>query len=352
MLTDTLIFKEDIENILGDKNIPWSKLDGKTVLVTGATGLIGFWLVNALVCYGKASPAPPRVLAFVRNPEKAKAMYAQYEREGRLAFIEGDICRKPETGEGVDYIIHAASETASNSFVSKPVETIHTALSGTKNMLELAREQKCKGFIYLSSMEAYGSPTDESPLTEDAPAYFSTGSVRSSYPESKRMCEVLTTAYAEEYGIPARSIRLAQTFGPGVAKTDARVFADFSRKALAGENIVLATKGDSKRMYLYTADAVRAILTVLLKGENGQCYNAANESSYCSILEMAQLVSELFSGGKSKILFDKDEKNARKYPPAHKLYLDISRLKELGWTAKASLEEMFERMVCAMDEVS
>ena len=349
MLTDTPIFKEDIENILGDKNIPWSKLDGKTVLVTGATGLIGFWLVNALVCYGKISPAPPRVLAFVRNPEKAKAMYAQYAGDDRLAFIEGDVCRKPETGEGVDYIIHAASETASSSFVSKPVETIHTALSGTKNMLELAREQKCKGFIFLSSMEAYGSPTDESPLTEDAPAYFSTGSVRSSYPESKRMCEVLTTAYAEEYSIPAKSIRLAQTFGPGVAKTDARVFADFSRKALSGEDIVFATKGDSKRMYLYTADAVRAILTVLLKGENGQCYNAANESSYCSILEMAQLVSELFSGGKSKIVFHIDSNQSKKFLATHRLRMDVSKLEGLGWMPGIPLGEMFERMVSVMN---
>ena len=128
-----------------------------------------------------------------------------------------------------------------------------------------------------------------------------------------------------------------------------RVFADFARKAVHGEDIILATPGDSTRMYLYTADAVRAILTVLLKGESGQCYNAANEATYCSIMEMAQMVSDAFSGGKSSVRFSGDAEAAKKYPPGHRLRLDTGKLKGLGWQPGTNLREMYARMIETME---
>ena len=343
---------EDLQHIVADENIPWHELDGKTVLVTGATGLIGSNIVNTLLFYGERTEMPPHVLGFVRNREKAERVFADQlaEHMDELSFIVGDICSPAEISSQVDYIIHAASDTASRSFVERPAEIMRTAVNGTWNMLELAREKQVKSFVYLSSMEAYGSPTEERLLTEDAPAYFDSSAIRSCYPESKRLCETSTTAYAAEYGVPAKSVRLAQTFGPGIAQSDVRVFADFSRKALAGEDIVLATKGDSQRMYLYTADAVRAILTVLLKGENGKCYNAANPDTYCSVLEMAQLVSRLFSEGRTKVVFSTDPHDAEKYPPGHKLKLDVSKLASLGWSAYTALPDMYLRMIQGMEK--
>ena len=343
---------EDLQRIVADDNIPWHELDGKTILVTGATGLIGSNIVNALLYYGERTALPPRVLAFVRNREKAERVFSEQlaEHADMLSFVVGDICDPAELDGQVDYIIHAASDTASRNFISRPVEIIHTAVIGTWNMLELARKKNLKSFVYLSSMEAYGSPTEERLLTEDAPAYFDSSALRSCYPESKRMCEMSAAAYAAEYQVPAKCVRLAQTFGPGIAQSDVRVFADFSRKALAGENIVMATKGDSQRMYLYTADAVRAILTVLLKGENGKCYNAANPATYCSVLEMAQLVGQLFSEGRTKVIFSTDPRDAQKYPPGHKLKLDVSRLASLGWHAYTALPDMYLRMIQGMEK--
>ena len=330
MWKDNAVYREDLQRIVADRNIPWQELDGKTVLVTGATGLIGSTLVNALLYYGEKTASPPRVLAFVRNEEKARCLYREQlaAHSLYLSFVVGDICAPAAVPGPVDYIIHAASETA--------------------NMLELAREKQVKAFLYLSSMEAYGSPTEEKILTEDAPACFNSMAVRSCYPESKRMCEMLTAAYASEYRVPGRVVRLAQTFGPGIAPDDVRVFAAFARKALAGEDIELATRGDSKRMYLYTADAARAILTILLMGEPGCCYNAANPDTYCSIYEMAQMVSRQFSDGQTKILFSSDRSAAEKYPPGHRLKLDVTKLTALGWRPSTGLEEMYSRMIAGM----
>ncbi len=351
MWKDMPVYREDLDGIIADKNIEWKKLDGKTVLVTGATGLIGSNVVNALLYYGEESDNPPRVVALVRNQEKARHIYEKQLATcgSRISFIVGDIRESKKYEGNIDYIVHAASETASVNFIKRPVETIQTAFLGTQNMLELAREKRVRAFLYLSSMEAYGFPATEQLLTEDAPAYFSSSAIRSSYPEGKRVSEMLTAAYVSEYGVPACSVRLAQTFGPGISRDDGRVFADFALKAIRGKDIVLVTPGNSARMYLYTADAVRAILTVLLKGKPGECYNAANEVTYCSIIEMARMVAAVFSRGKSDVRFSVDADAARKYSPVHNLKLDTTKLKSLGWKASVDLEQMYSRMIEAME---
>ena len=347
MWTGHSTYLEDLEQAIQNKSVFGTDLEGKTILVTGATGLVGQNIVNALLYFGLKSSAAPKVLALVRNEEKAKKLFAQQKKdcEDNLQFLIGDVINLPDITCKIDHIIHGASQTASAAFVKNPVETIETAVTGTKNLLELAKNKQVDSFVYLSSMEAYGSPTEEVPLSENAAACFDSMAVRSCYPESKRMCEALCAAYAAEYGVPAKAVRLAQTFGLGVSGEDVRVFADFARKALKGEDIVMLTKGDSCRMYLYTMDAAEAILTVLLRGQNGACYNAANKETYCSIKEMAELVSQILSDGKSKVTVQLNEENMKKYPPAHKLMLDTAKLEGLGWRANYSLDEMYRRMV-------
>ena len=166
---------------------------------------------------------------------------------------------------------------------------------------------------------------------------------RSCYPESKRMCEMICTSYAEEYGVPAMSIRLAQTFGPGVDPGDRRVFAMMTRNAIAGEDIVLATKGTSRHPYLYTAQAVTAILTVLLSGGPGETYNAANPATYCSIFEMGEMVAEKIAGGKISVRVDENG-DASRYPAPSFLNMDISRISRLGWRPDHDLVWMYRRL--------
>lgn len=347
MIDINTVFRKDLDDICEKSSIPFSEFDGRNILITGATGLIGFHIASAFLHYGQHSGNGPKVTAVVRNPEKAKAMFAGFEGTN-LKFIVSDI-KESFTAEGeVDYIIHAASLTESRAFVNEPVETIHTAVWGTANLLELAKRKKVKSFVYLSSMEVYGTPDTDDKITENHGTDLNTMVVRTSYPESKRLCESMCRAYAGEYHIPVKVVRLTQTFGPGVTYDDSRVFAQFARCVIENKDIVLHTKGETKRSYLYTADAVTAILTVLLKGNNGTAYNAAKEETYCSIYEMARLVACKCAEGKIKVVIRQEDTEQFGYAPVLKMNLDTQKLRNLGWSPKVDLEDMFSRLCESM----
>lgn len=318
-------------------------LKHKTILITGATGLIGRSLIN-YIFKNISEREMPTIIALVRNEEKAAAIFSHIPKEN-IKFVIGDVTGQLEIEDGIDYIIHAASQTASKAFVNQPVETIQTALNGTVNMLELAREKQVESFVYLSSMEVYGSPDTDEKISEDHGTNLNTMAVRSSYPEGKRMCEAICTAYCSEYGVPAKIVRLTQTFGPGVGYNDGRVFAEFARCAIEKRNIILHTKGETTRCYLYTEDAAAAIFTVLLKGKNGEAYNAANEETYCTILEMAQMVAKECADGKIEVEIQIEDESKYGYAPVLKMNLDAQKLKRLGWSAKYDLKDMFTRMI-------
>ncbi|MCR5507783.1 MAG: NAD(P)-dependent oxidoreductase [Lachnospiraceae bacterium] len=308
----------------------------KTILITGATGLIGQSLVRHFAACGA------KVISLVRDIEKARRMFGEDER---ISYIVTDITRLDTEGLDIDYIIHAASVTSSRAFIDDPVGVSFTAVEGTRRVLELAKNSGIKSMVYLSSMEVYGAPASDEKIYEDHASNIDTMQVRSAYPESKRMCESLCASYHSQFGVPVKVIRLTQTFGPGVRYDDGRVFAEFVRCVIEGRDIVLHTKGETKRSYLYTEDAVSAVETVLLKGTDGEAYNAANEDTYCSIREMAELVaSECAPGSIGVVIEDKGNAAAFGYAPVLKMNLSTDKLKALGWEAKHPLKEMYEKM--------
>ena len=353
MWLETPVFKEDMEQIVQSDFIHWKRLDRKTVFITGATGLIGYYMTNALLYRNLTRGSDIRILALVRSEEKARAMYrAQLETaEGQLQFIPGDLEAVPEIREKVDYIIHGGGPTASRFFVEHPVETIRTALSGTIEMLELGRKNHAEGMVYLSSMEVYGTNTEERKITERSPAFLDTMSARNSYPESKRMCENLCVSYFSEYKVPVNIIRLTQTFGPGVTADDQRVFAQFMRSCISGEDIVLLTEGKTRRSYLYLADAATAILAALLYDTYGEAYNAANEDTYCSIKEMAEMAAEELGGGRVQVRVQPTgEDRTKAYLPTAYTDLETKKLKQLGWRCRTELKEIFRRTAACWNE--
>lgn len=351
-LQNNRVFLQDMEQIC---SLPlMEELRGRRVLVTGATGLIGQTLVSALLRFGEKDPdekEPVHVIACVRNEDKARRLFAGADR-GNLSFLVTDITSMPSEKLScpVDYVIHAASQTSSRAFVDQPVETIFTAIDGTRRALAFAKNNDVRCFVYLSTMEVYGTPMDDEKINESHGTNLDTMQPRSCYPESKRLCEILCASWQKEYGLPVRVLRLTQTFGPGVRYDDGRVFAEFARCAMEKRDIILKTAGLTRRSYLYTADAVSAILTVMLCGEDGNAYNAANESTYCSIREMAELIAKECAGGEIDVRIEAAEDPSKLgYAPTLHMNLDTGKLRSLGWKPVYGLADCFRRMMAVME---
>lgn len=314
--------------------------ENASVLITGATGLIG----SNLVLYLHKNAPSCQIIGIVRNVEKAKRIFGA-DCGSWLKLVCADVTEPIAVDGTVDYIIHGASVTASRDFVENPVDTIVTAVRGTENMLKLAVVKRVKSFVYLSSMEVYGSPQTSEKIDENYPSNLDTMAVRSSYPESKRLCEALCTAYSTQYGVPAKIVRLAQTIGQGIDYNDGRVFAEFARCVIEKRNIVLHTKGETRRCYLSIEDAASAILTVLLKGENGQAYNAANEATYCSIYEMAELVARECANGEIGVEIRMEDTSKYGYAPVLRMNLNTEKLRALGWKTDVGLAQMYHGLI-------
>lgn len=328
-----------------DDRLDWDLLDGSSVLVTGATGLVGSLCVRLLLERNRLG-ADISVYALVRNIEKARAVLAGYTEADGLHYVVQDVCDF-SFAVPCAYVIHAACPTASAFFAAHPVETADAVVRGTRSVLAYARDVRAASMVYISSMEMYGDgnpePGTELLLSEGMPGVLDPMRVRSCYPEGKRMAENYCAAFASEYGLGVKVARLAQTFGPGIPKADTRLFAQVARAAMAGEDIVLKTTGASTRMYVYTLDAVVAIFTLLTRGEAGAAYNVANPSTYSSVRGMAEEVMETFSGGSGHVIVDVDP--GAPYPPEHHLPLDVSRLRALDWKPEVGLLEMYRRLI-------
>ena len=335
---------------VADSDLPFEEFRNSSFLITGATGLIGSLLVRTLLYCNRVHDLKLKIYAVVRNVEKARGIFGAdtAEPEYVVADLAGD---EIEGSFDCDYVIHAAAVTTSKLMVSDPVGTIRTAIDGTEKLLKLAVEKKAKSFVYISSMEVYGQPKTEGKTAEKDLGYIDIGTVRSCYPEGKRMCECLCNAYASQYGLNVKSARLAQTFGAGILPTENRVFAQFAKSAMNGEDIVLHTTGESEGNYVYTADAVRAILLLLVKGASGEAYNIANEESHTTIRNMAELVAEKIAGNVIRVVLDiPEDGSSLGYAPPVKMWLDASKMRALGWEPEVSLIDSYRRMIAYMKE--
>ncbi len=328
MWGENSIFQENISDAVDVEFIPWNEFKGKSFFVTGATGLVGFTLIRVLLEANRKYELDIKLHALVRNLERAEERFAEYKTNPVLIFHVGSVENIPAMDFPIDYIVHSASQTKSKEIVGRAVETIQTAVLGTHNVLELAKSKNVGGLVYLSSMEMYGHPERGHKVTEEEVGALSPLDLRNSYPISKLMCESMCCAYAAEYNVPAKIVRLTQTIGASVNYDDTRIFSYFAKCVEDGKDIVLKTKGDTERSYLHTTDATTAILTILLKGQNGQAYNCADESSYCSISEMAEKVAK--DGGVS-VRYEIQDEGVNGFPKPVFMDLDTTKLRKLGW---------------------
>lgn len=332
-------------------------MDKKVYLITGATGYIGSMLIKNILANKNLVAENTIILAVVRNKEKVSQVYGNTINDA-LRFIYADIIDS-DFIEKVDqalnelrlnhitYIYHGASVTESSQMINRPVETANGIVLGTINILELARRTNVSGMIYLSSMEAYGNiaSTSLEKTTEEEQGYIDITKVRSCYPLGKRMAEHYCISYHKEYDIPVKIARLAQTFGKGIHPSDKRVFAQFAKAVKNGEDIILHTQGKSYGNYCDIEDTISALHTILLRGNSGEIYNVVNEENTMTIAQMAQLVVDNFSGGRSKVVYDIPEGNCYGYAADTKLQMSAKKLEGLGWQATKGLIEMYKDLL-------
>jgi dTDP-glucose 4,6-dehydratase len=338
------ILQEDIEYLVA--HFDFSELYNSAVLVSGATGLIGSQLIQTLSFLNTKKNADITIYALARSNEKIKRIFHNVHSADKINFIIHEITEELFIDCKIDYIIHGASIVQSRAFVDNPVETINTAFWGTLNMLKVAREKKVKGFVYLSSMEVYGVTDPRlSEVKESDYGYIDIINPRSSYSESKRMCECLCISYKSEYNVPAKIARLVQVVGPGTDYNDTRVPAQFARSVIENKDIVLKTEGKTLRPIVYTRDALAGIFTVLLKGQNGEAYTVANSTSAITIRETAEMIIKEIANDKIKLVLDIDV--PAEYAPNLNLNLNLNttKLESLGWKAEVGIEEAYRRMI-------
>lgn len=339
------IVEEDLQRIVSSP-LPWERLFGKTVLVSGANGFVPAYMVETLLYLNERAKAGVKIVALVRNREKATRRFAHAADREDLAIVVQDV-REPYAGPApVDFIIHAASQASPKYFGIDPVGTFEANVIGTQHMLELAHQSGSEGFLFFSSGEVYGQPADPARLVRETDyGYLDPLNVRSCYAEGKRAGETLCACWHAQHGVPAKIVRLSHTYGPGMEPNDGRVFADFVANIVAGRDIELKSDGSARRPFCYLADATIAFFMILLLGSSGEAYNVGS-ATQCSILELAETLCRLFPEKKCRVI-RQERKPGDQYlaSTVQGFQFDLAKINALGWRATTGIEEGFRRTV-------
>ena len=343
-IIDQRFYKEDLTTIITTSFVPWDKLQDSSLLISGATGMIGSCLIDAIMLRNREEGLNCKVSALSRNGEKARSRFAEWSGSSFLQVLEGDVNQDIShlLPNSVDYVLHLASNTHPVAYASDPIGTILTNIVGTRNMLEAASSRGARRFLFASSNEIYGENRGDKELFDESYlGYIDCNSLRAGYPKSKRCGEALCQAYLKQRGLDIVIARLTRSFGPSLLPSDTKAMSQFLRNGASKEDIVLKSKGDQLYSYTYAADAVTGLLTVLLKGECGQAYNVAEESFDIPLKEIAGIIAE--EAG-TKVVFDlPDAVEAAGFSKATKARLDGSKLRKLGWRAQYSLRQGISR---------
>ena len=328
------------------KNLPWDKLSGCNILVTGGTGLIGSCLVDNLMM----NPYKDyQVFAMGRNQNRATSRFNRFNDDPTFHFLLGDVTEPLRSDTPFHYIIHAASNGSPNFFVNNPVEVMKSNLNGVSTLIEYGLRHDLKRFLYVSSGEVYGV-NEAKVLDENSYGYVDILNIRSCYPSSKRAAETLAMCYAGEYGADVVVARPCHIFGPYFTESDNRVYAQFIRNVLNDQDIIMKSEGTQYRSWCYVKDCVNALLYVLLKGKSGEAYNIADKNSVVTIRELAEMIAH-FAGRKVVMQLPTDYEK-KEFTSIKRAVFDTSKIEALGWFVHGTMEEKIRETinVCEVHE--
>lgn len=335
------ILENDLVNIT-KQDIAWEKLRGKSVMITGASGMVGTYFVRTLLKLNEISDMNIRVICVVRNVNKIDD---DIRNNDRVEILAHDVTEPFEYDNNIDYIIHAASPASPLIMKDDPVGTIAANVLGTFNTLKLASEKEVEGYMFISSREIYGQPSAEQEFfTEDTYGFVNPLDPRSCYPEGKKAAETMCASFKAQYGLNVKVARLAHTYGPGMSIYDGRVQADFLRNVVFNEDILMKSEGLPVRTYTYIADAAAGMFRILLNGED-MVYNIGDENAKISIRGLAELLAGLIPEKNISVKIEIPEGGTKGCAPFTLGILDSSRLRKIGWKPLYSIEEGFLRTI-------
>lgn len=333
MNKENALYQQDLRNIVSMPGI--ETLHGKTILITGATGMVGTHLIDALMLLGDV-----KVYAVGRDKNRAMDRLGSYYDSPLFTFVEQDVCNKFPSDIKPDIIIPLASNTHPLAYSRYPVETMLINIKGAEHALNLAVETGAT-VLYPSTVEVYGNAIGEDTFSEDYTGKLNLSTSRSCYTESKRSAEAMCQSFIAEKGAKVKIVRLSRLFGPTMLMTDSKASSQFIKKALAHEDIILKSEGNQLFSYTYITDAVRAMLHVLIYGEVGTAYNISCESCDVRLKEFAGLCAQY--NGKDVIFELPSETERKGFSVAQKAVLDNSRLRSIGWTPLYNMKEALWR---------
>ncbi len=329
---------------MSQADLPWRQLDGKTVLITGATGMLASYVAWLLLFLREQSGIRVSVVALCRDARKAEAYFGPFAGRPYFRLLLQDVCDPICYNGTVDYVFHLAGHASPHFINTDPVGIMRCNLQGTMNLLDWVRGAAVSKVIFASTREVYGKNDEAERLDEMAYGSLDPLDDRSCYPEGKRAAEALLRSYYLQYGIPYHIARIAHAYGPSMQlENDGRVMADLMGDAVAGRDIVLKSSGEAVRSFLYLTDAIVGLFTILFRGEQARAYNLANETEPISVKDLAQLLAS-FSRDKSvQVVMSETERKG--YCAYRRTALDTAALEQLGWKPQVSFREGITRVL-------
>ena len=350
-LYDISLYMDDVKYV-SSLQLPWDKLENKSIMISGATGMIGSFLIDVIFYKNVYDKLNCKVYVLCRNEEKAKDRFKPYINDSNFVCIKYD-SKEPFEREDIgiiDYILHLASNTHPLQYSTDPIGTITTNIIGVQNLLEFAVNHNTSRFAFASSNEIYGENRGDVDLfNETYCGYIDSNTMRAGYPESKRCGESLCQAYRAQKGLEIVIPRLTRTYGPTMLKTDTKAISQFIKKGVAGEDIILKSAGTQYYSYQYVSDSVSGLFTILLKGVDGEAYNISDENSDIMLKDLAEIIAGF--KGKSVVFEVPDAVEAAGYSVATKARLDGSKLKTLGWNPRYNIHSGIERTIKILEDI-
>lgn len=340
------IILRDITELITEEKYE-EKIANKKFLITGATGLLAKYFTYLLLELNKQKDANIEIYILVRNKEKAEKAFSSYLNDSHFHMLIQDVCEEINLGEKVDYIMHAAGSASAYAIKNNPTGIIRANTIGTLNVLEYAKKVEAEKILFTSTREIYGKVEGKDKISESDMGVVDPLNSRNCYPESKRMAEAILESYFVQYGVKYNIARLAHVYGPTMAlSNDGRVMADFLDAVLREQDIKLNSDGTAIRAFCYIKDAIDGLIKIIIKGEDGEAYNLANEKEPYMIRDVANKVVEIYGNKSLKVKYVEADNETKKGYLGYKItQLDTSKLERIGWEPKVSLQEGIQRTI-------